>query len=119
MRLWGGFLSSIRGEIDEGTARPCLVGDYLKARMDAGHAEAPGRGTTSDGWMRDMLLAYTAGTVHQQSRRRVKRVNCVKGQIRRKFVAFDHKCYADGYLYADLYADVCFLTRAAYCLAVA
>ncbi|KAH9941443.1 cytochrome P450 [Amylocystis lapponica] len=59
MELWGGLL-------EESKATPHARGyvpEYMRARGDAGHAEAPGRGLTEDGWMRDMMVAYSAGSV--------------------------------------------------------
>ncbi|KAF9048046.1 cytochrome P450 [Hymenopellis radicata] len=63
MELWGGLLKDIQSDIDAGEAAPCFVGDYLKDRAEHGHAAAPGCGITEDGWLKDTLLAYTAGTV--------------------------------------------------------
>lgn len=63
MELWGGLLKDIQTDIDTGVATSCFVGDYLKDRADHGHVDAPGCGLTDDGWLKDTLLAYTAGTV--------------------------------------------------------
>lgn len=63
MELWGGLLSDIQKDMGNGIANDCYVGSYLKQRADGGHEDAPGCGLTEDGWQRDTLLAYTAGTV--------------------------------------------------------
>ncbi|KAH9941442.1 cytochrome P450 [Amylocystis lapponica] len=58
MELYGGLL-------DESNAAPRARGyvpQYLRARSEAGHEHAPGVGLTEDGWMRDLLVAYNAGT---------------------------------------------------------
>ena len=38
------------------------VNAYLRARADAGHADAPGKGFTDGDWMQDKFLAFGAGT---------------------------------------------------------
>ena len=43
--------------------RDCFMSTYLRDRADHGHEDAPGRGITNDGWMRDKFLAYTAGSM--------------------------------------------------------
>jgi len=63
MVLWGGLLRELQEEIDNGISRDCYVSSYLRQRAEAGHEDAPGCGITEDGWLRDTLLAYTAGTV--------------------------------------------------------
>lgn len=63
MVLWGGLLKELQEEIDNGISRDCYVSSYLRQRAEAGHEDAPGCGITEDGWLRDTLLAYTAGTV--------------------------------------------------------
>ncbi|KAK1222177.1 hypothetical protein PQX77_014997 [Marasmius sp. AFHP31] len=65
--VYGGFLDKIRADHESGVNRPdCFVGKYLKARdsMIDRDQVTSGRGLTSDGkWLRDILLAYSAGTV--------------------------------------------------------
>ncbi|KAL0581499.1 hypothetical protein V5O48_000557 [Marasmius crinis-equi] len=64
--LYGGFLTKIRADQRAGINRPeCFVGKYLKARDIAVPNElaTSGRGITPNGWLRDMLLAYSAGTI--------------------------------------------------------
>ncbi|RDB14793.1 hypothetical protein Hypma_016543 [Hypsizygus marmoreus] len=64
MELWGGFLHDLKSEMSAGCIpNDSYVSTYLKARSDAGHANAPGCGLTPDGWLKDKLLAYTAATV--------------------------------------------------------
>lgn len=63
MGLWGGLLTDIQRDMSNGISRDCYVGSYLKQRGENGHEKAPGCGLTEDGWLRDTLLAYTAGTV--------------------------------------------------------
>lgn len=63
MKLWGGLLKDIQGDMSKGIASDCYVGNYLKQRAEAGQEQAPGCGLTDDGWLKDTLLAYTAGTV--------------------------------------------------------
>ncbi|KAF9489007.1 cytochrome P450 [Pleurotus eryngii] len=63
MKLWGGLLKDIQGDMSKGIASDCYVGNYLKQRAEAGQEQAPGGGLTDDGWLKDTLLAYTAGTV--------------------------------------------------------
>ncbi|KAK1215347.1 hypothetical protein PQX77_022053 [Marasmius sp. AFHP31] len=64
--LYGGFLTKIRADHESGVNRPeCFVGKYLKARENSVSAgETSGCGLTPcGGWLRDTLLAYSAGTV--------------------------------------------------------
>ncbi|KAL0059531.1 hypothetical protein AAF712_013730 [Marasmius tenuissimus] len=64
--LYGGFLTKIRTDHESGVNRPeCFVGNYLKARESSVPAgKTSGRGLTPcGGWLRDTLLAYSAGTV--------------------------------------------------------
>ncbi|KAK1225337.1 hypothetical protein PQX77_011755 [Marasmius sp. AFHP31] len=62
--VYGGFLNDIISDYKNGTDRPeCFVGNYIKARSEHGLEDAPGKGVTSNGWIRDMLLAYSAGNV--------------------------------------------------------
>ncbi|TFK52653.1 cytochrome P450 [Heliocybe sulcata] len=63
MELWGGLLEDIKVDMKNGIFRDSYVGNYLKERSEKGQEEAPGVGMTEDGWLRDKLLAYTAGTV--------------------------------------------------------
>lgn len=63
MRLWGGLLDDNKRLLKAGTPKECFVTSYLSERTDNGYEEAPGRGLTDDGWMRDKLVAYTAATV--------------------------------------------------------
>ncbi|KAH9941438.1 cytochrome P450 [Amylocystis lapponica] len=59
MELWGGLLEESKTALSPRGYVP----EYIRARADAGFADAPGKGVTADGWMRDMLVAYNAGTV--------------------------------------------------------
>lgn len=64
MELWGGLLDGGKRLIEERVANTSYVNNYLRARTDAGHAlSVPGVGLTPDGYLRDKLLAYTAGTI--------------------------------------------------------
>lgn len=63
MILWGGLLKELQTEHADGISRDSYVSNYLRQRADAGHENAPGCGITDDGWLKDTLLAYTAGTV--------------------------------------------------------
>ena len=64
MELWGGLLDGGKRLIEENLANSSYVNIYLRTRSDAGHPlNVPGVGLTSDGFLRDKLLAYTAGTI--------------------------------------------------------
>ncbi|TFK33619.1 cytochrome P450 [Crucibulum laeve] len=63
MELWGGLLNELKSDMANGISSDSYVGTYLKQRADAGQEVAPGCGLTEDGWLKDTLLAYTAGTV--------------------------------------------------------
>ncbi|KAF8625938.1 hypothetical protein AX17_006664 [Amanita inopinata Kibby_2008] len=63
MELWGGLLDELRDDLNKGVENNSYIGGYLRQRVEAGKADAPGCGITEDGWLRDTLLAYTAGTV--------------------------------------------------------
>ncbi|OCH92573.1 cytochrome P450 [Obba rivulosa] len=63
MSLFGGLLDEEKVALSEGTVRDTFLNTYLRARSAAGHAEAPGNGLAGDTWMRDKLLAYTAGSL--------------------------------------------------------
>ncbi|KAJ8091917.1 hypothetical protein PM082_024151 [Marasmius tenuissimus] len=65
--VYGSLLNKIRADHESGVNRPdCFVERYLKARdgtIDRDQVTS-GRGLTSGGnWLRDILLAYSAGTV--------------------------------------------------------
>ncbi|KAL0571765.1 hypothetical protein V5O48_010194 [Marasmius crinis-equi] len=60
MAIYGGYLTKIRSDTE--TRPDCFVATYLKDR-DASTTGTSGRGVTPDGWLRDTLLAYSAGTV--------------------------------------------------------
>ncbi|KZT67207.1 cytochrome P450 [Daedalea quercina L-15889] len=74
MDLWGRLLDECRATFKSGIALAGFVPSYLRARADAGFEDLPGRGvvvvsssapadTSTAGWMRDKLLAYTAGSM--------------------------------------------------------
>ena len=88
MDLWGRLLDECRATFKAGIALAGFVPTYLRARADAGLEDLPGRGvadlhpasptkskskfaptaksgadTSTAGWMRDKLLAYTAGSM--------------------------------------------------------
>lgn len=64
MELWGGLLDGGKRMIEDRTANSSYVNTYLRDRSDAGHSlNVPGIGLTPDGFLRDKLLAYTAGTI--------------------------------------------------------
>lgn len=63
MGLYGGLLDEEKDTLRHGIVRESFLNTYLRARAEAGHAEAFGNGTTTDAWMRDTMLAYTAGTI--------------------------------------------------------
>ncbi|CCM07189.1 uncharacterized protein FIBRA_09530 [Fibroporia radiculosa] len=63
--LWGGLLSESREATQNGIPRTGFVPTYLRKRAEAGLDDLPGNGVTPDGtgWMRDKMLAYTAGAL--------------------------------------------------------
>lgn len=63
MELWGSLLEEQQSLLKSGISRECFVSSYLQSRTSAGLEDAPGRGVTEDGWMRDELVAYTAATI--------------------------------------------------------
>lgn len=82
MGLWGRLLDQCNETFKAGIALAGFVPSYLRARADAGLEDLPGRGvaelgsdtkdgpapsagsdTSNSGWMRDKLLAYTAGSM--------------------------------------------------------
>ncbi|EMD31065.1 hypothetical protein CERSUDRAFT_60535 [Gelatoporia subvermispora B] len=64
MELYGGLLEEEKDALNyQGTVRDSFLNTYLRARAAAGYATAHGNGTTTDMWMRDTMLAYTAGTI--------------------------------------------------------
>lgn len=63
MELYGGYLKDLQAELKENKDPHSYAGTYLKERASSGNADAPGYGLTDDGWMRDGLLAYSAGTL--------------------------------------------------------
>ncbi|KAH9924920.1 cytochrome P450 [Fomitopsis serialis] len=74
MDLWGRLLDECRATFKSGIALAGFVPAYLRARADAGLEDLPGRGvastsnapvseTSASGWMRDKLVAYTAGSM--------------------------------------------------------
>lgn len=56
-------MNDLKADIQGSSQSNSYVGSYLKQRAESGHEQAPGLGITEDGWLRDTLLAYTAGTV--------------------------------------------------------
>jgi hypothetical protein len=62
MELWGGLLQECKDDIKNGRNSNCFVTCYLQRRSEAGYSDAPGKGVTADGWIRDMLLTYVAAT---------------------------------------------------------
>lgn len=65
MELWGGLLTECRAALKKGIYHSGFVPSYLRARAEVGCEDLPGTGVTQDGtgWMRDKLLAYTAGSL--------------------------------------------------------
>ncbi|KAF8810830.1 cytochrome P450 [Phlegmacium glaucopus] len=64
MELWGGLLDGGKRMIEDRIPNTSYVNTYLRTRSDAGHPlSVPGVGLTPDGFLRDKLLAYTAGTI--------------------------------------------------------
>jgi Cytochrome P450 len=63
MELYGGYLDELKADVLRSSQSNCYVASYLKERADNGHADALGLGITDDGWMRDTMLADTAGTL--------------------------------------------------------
>ncbi|OCH92574.1 cytochrome P450 [Obba rivulosa] len=63
MGLFGGLLDEEKAALRSGTVRDTFLNTYLRGRAASGHAEAPGRGLAGDVWMRDKMLAYTAGSL--------------------------------------------------------
>ncbi|KAF8074119.1 cytochrome P450 [Lyophyllum atratum] len=65
MELWGGLLSDLQRDLETSQPkRESYISSYLIQRVDAGHPLLlPGLGITSDGYLKDTLLAYTAATV--------------------------------------------------------
>lgn len=63
MGLYGGLLDEEKAALEEGTVRETFLNTYLRARSAGGWAEAPGNGLAGDIWMRDKMLAYTAGSL--------------------------------------------------------
>ncbi|KAF8067838.1 cytochrome P450 [Lyophyllum atratum] len=66
MELWGGLLSDMQRDLktDQPPMIESYISSYLIQRTDAGHPlSLPGLGLTSDGYMKDMMLAYTAASV--------------------------------------------------------
>jgi hypothetical protein len=63
MELYGGYLDELKADVMRSSQSNCYVAPYLKERVDNGHADALGLGITDDGWMRDTMLADTAGTL--------------------------------------------------------
>lgn len=60
--LWEGLLNECKEAVRDGKGCAGFVNAYLKARADAGHEDAPGKGFTEDDWMQDKFLAFGAGT---------------------------------------------------------
>lgn len=63
MELYGGYLNDLKTEILRGSKTECYVASHLKQRAESGHTDASGLGVTDDGWLRDTILAYAAGTL--------------------------------------------------------
>jgi hypothetical protein len=62
MELWGGLLEECKHDIKNGRNLNSFIASYILQRNEAGYHDAPGKGVTADGWMRDLLLAYVAAT---------------------------------------------------------
>ncbi|EEB99019.1 hypothetical protein MPER_01370, partial [Moniliophthora perniciosa FA553] len=61
--LYGGFLKRIEADHKAGINRAdCFVGKYLKARETSEDENVSGGGVSPSGWIRDLLLAYVAGS---------------------------------------------------------
>jgi cytochrome P450 len=63
MELYGGYLNDLKADALRSGQSNCYVASYLKQRAESGHAVAPGLDLTEDGWLRDTMLAYTAGSL--------------------------------------------------------
>ncbi|EMD31066.1 hypothetical protein CERSUDRAFT_120119 [Gelatoporia subvermispora B] len=63
MGLFGGLLEEEKTILSKGAARDNFLNTYLRARAAGGYADAPGNGLVGDVWMRDKMLAYTAGSL--------------------------------------------------------
>lgn len=63
MELYGGYLKDLKADDLRSSQSNCYVASYLKQRAESGHAAAPGLDLTEDGWLRDTMLAYTAGSL--------------------------------------------------------
>ncbi|OSX61372.1 hypothetical protein POSPLADRAFT_1040060 [Postia placenta MAD-698-R-SB12] len=63
MELFGSLLKEGQAALEKGVILPGFVNQYLRSRADATTEVTSGNGTTEDGWMRDKLLAYVAGTI--------------------------------------------------------
>jgi len=63
MELYGGYLNDLKADALRSSQSNCYVASYLKQRAESGHVAAPGLGLTENGWLRDTMLAYTAGSL--------------------------------------------------------
>ncbi|KZT09665.1 cytochrome P450 [Laetiporus sulphureus 93-53] len=65
MELWGKLFADCRAALENGIPRAGFVASYLQSRAEAGLQHLAGNGVTpgGSGWIRDKLLAYTAGSV--------------------------------------------------------
>src|ERR1700722_3171668 len=63
MELFSGYLNDLKADVLRSGQSSCYVASYLEERAQNGHAIAPGLGITDDGWLRDTMLAYTAGSL--------------------------------------------------------
>lgn len=63
MELFGSLLKEGQAALEKCVILPGFVNQYLRSRADATTEVTSGNGTTEDGWMRDKLLAYVAGTI--------------------------------------------------------
>lgn len=63
IELYGGFVEEVQTELNHNKDNQSYVGSYLRERAESGTTDAPGIGLTNDGWMRNDMLAYVAGTM--------------------------------------------------------
>ncbi|KAK7037402.1 hypothetical protein VNI00_011152 [Paramarasmius palmivorus] len=62
--LYGGYLDKLHADHKAGINRPdCFIGKYIQARDASTDRIVSGAGVSEDGWIRDKLLTYTAGTL--------------------------------------------------------
>ena len=63
MDLFGSLLAMHQTNAKGGMTRDCFISSYLRSCAEDGHEDAPGKGITVSGWMKDKFLAYTAGSI--------------------------------------------------------